>query len=199
MLSEFFIVATLHILAVMSPGPDFALILRQSVRYGRYASILTSAGIAIGILFHVLYCIIGLSLIISQNNNIFNFIKTIGALYLIYLGCMSLKTLDTKIDKKESSSLRPFMIGLATNILNPKATLFFLSLYSFILSQQPSIQIQFFYGVWMSIITFVWFLITSIALTSEILESKIRKFSKFCQIGAGLMLILFGINILFFN
>ena len=69
------LIAIIHVFAVMSPGPDFALIIRQSLSYGRKISIITSIGIGTGILFHILYCVIGLGMIISKYSYIFNLIK----------------------------------------------------------------------------------------------------------------------------
>ena len=69
-------------------------------------------------------------------------------------------------------------MGLFTNILNPKATLFFLSLYTFIVNVQPIIHIQVLYGIWMSIITALWFCFLSIMLTNEFITKRIKKFLK---------------------
>ena len=67
---QFLSIAIIHLFAVMSPGPDFALIIRQGLRYNRKASIITSIGIGAGILFHILYCVLGIDFISSGNNYI---------------------------------------------------------------------------------------------------------------------------------
>jgi len=198
---QFTTIAMLHLFAVMSPGPDFALIIRQSITHGRLAAISTSIGIGTGILFHIFGCIIGLGYIISQYNIVFLFIKMTGGIYLIFLGYKSIKN-KSKIkikDKKnhiKQSFIKSFIIGLITNILNPKATLFFLSLYLFIINNQPDTIIQIFYGVWMSTITTIWFIILSIALTNKQLTHYINKFSFYAQNATGILLIIVGIRLL---
>ena len=134
---EFLTIATLHLFAVMSPGPDFALIIRQSFCYDRKISIITSIGIGIGILLHISLCITGISIIISKSIYLFNIIKISGGLYLIFLGLKSLlkkppANLEGRLEppKDKPNKVNAFSEGLFTNILNPKATLFFLSLYS---------------------------------------------------------------------
>ena len=83
---QFFTIATLHLFAVMSPGPDFTIILKQSVSHGRKISIITSLGIGTGILIHILICMLGLGIIISESKFLFEFIKILGSIYLLYIG-----------------------------------------------------------------------------------------------------------------
>ena len=85
-MNEFLIVAGAHLLAVMSPGPDFALVLKMSMVNGRHAAIMGSLGVAMGILVHVLYSLVGIALIVSQSIVLFNAIKLLGAAYLIWIG-----------------------------------------------------------------------------------------------------------------
>ena len=199
--TQFATIAILHLFAVMSPGPDFALIIRQSILFGRKASIATSIGIGVGILFHIFYCIIGLGYIITKYESVFFIIKLSGAIYLIFLGYKSLTTKsEIQIQKKtghfKSSIQTSFSTGLITNILNPKATLFFLSLYTFIINEESNVSIQIFYGLWMSIITGAWFCSLSILLTNEKLIKYINKFSFYAQNATGIMLIIIGIRLL---
>ena len=88
-LDQFLLIAFTHLLAVISPGPDFFLIVRQSFLYGRTKSILTSLGIASGILVHTLYCSLGLSFILSYEP-VYNALKILCAIYLFYLGIKSI-------------------------------------------------------------------------------------------------------------
>ena len=199
---EFFTIAIMHLFAVMSPGPDFALILRQSFHFGRKSSLITSLGIGVGIIIHIIYCITGLGVIIERFPNIFNMIKVCGGIYLIYLGFNSI---NSKIDIRTESieTINPlsyknsFLIGFITNILNPKATLFFLSLYTFIIAEQPNYLIQCFYGIWMSLITTLWFCLISILLTNKYILNKMNKFFNIIQYGTSLLLIFIGLKLLF--
>ena len=199
--AQFLTIATIHLLAVMSPGPDFAIILKQSISHGRKASLLTSIGIGTGILFHVFFCILGLGIIISQSSFLFDIIKISGALYLIFIGSKSIlksKNINQKFNSKsEKQKLHSsFVLGLLTNLLNPKATLFFLSLYAMIVTSETSINLQILYGVWMSIATTLWFSLLSVFLTNKFIESRINRFNYFIQISMGVVLIFFAIKLL---
>ena len=198
---QFLSIATIHLFAVMSPGPDFTIILKQSISQGRKASMVTSLGIGVGILFHVFFCIIGLGLVISQSSMLFNIIKILGALYLGFIGIKSILG-DKNINESHEGNIEnqklfnSFTLGLLTNILNPKATLFFLSLYAMIITSETSISIQVAYGIWMSLITGLWFCLLSIFLTNSFIENRINRFSHVIQIGTGVVLIFFAIKLL---
>jgi hypothetical protein len=83
---ELFTVATITILAVISPGADFAMVSRNSMMMSRRAGVLTAVGISLGVLVHVAYSLLGVGLVISRSVLLFNLIKYLGAAYLIYLG-----------------------------------------------------------------------------------------------------------------
>ena len=89
--TEFLTVALVHMLAVASPGPDFAIVLRESVSNGRHAGIWTALGVGSGILLHVGYCLLGIGLIVSQSIVLFNLLKWLAAAYLIYIGIRALQ------------------------------------------------------------------------------------------------------------
>jgi len=203
---QFLTIATLHLFAVMSPGPDFILIIRQSLCQNRKISIITSIGIGTGILFHIFLCITGIGIIISKSAYLFNIIKISGGIYLIFLGVKSLLN-NSKINLEASKvahentqkNINAFATGLVTNILNPKATLFFLSLYTFIVNEQPIIQIQIFYGIWMAIITAIWFCLLSVLMTNKFITKKFEKILNIIQNITGIMLIATGSYLIFLN
>ena len=91
-LPEFFAIALLHLLAVMSPGPDFVLMSKNSLVYSRKTGVATSLGLALGIVVHIIYSLVGIGLIISKSIILFSTIKILGAGYLIYIGLKSLKS-----------------------------------------------------------------------------------------------------------
>jgi len=89
--SEFLTVALIHLLAVASPGPDFAIVVRESVGYGRRAGLFTAVGVGTGILVHVTYSLLGIGLIVSQSIVLFNALKWLAAAYLLYIGIKALR------------------------------------------------------------------------------------------------------------
>ena len=172
---EFFTVALLHFFAVSSPGPDFILVTRQAIKLGRKAAIYTSLGIGIGILIHSLAAITGLTLLISSNPYLFLCMKLAASLYLFYLGLMSIiQTSETgnEIERRDSSELNSFLIGFITNVLNPKAIIFFVTLFSIVLNNSTSAALLTIYGLYMSAATFLWFLLISYVFTNKNLIEK---------------------------
>lgn len=199
---QFISIATIHLFAVMSPGPDFIIIVRQSISSGRRSALMASLGIGIGILMHVTVCIFGLGMIIKESDLLFKVIQIIGSLYLVYLGIISIKSKDSSTKSKYNdefnfNAFQSFKLGFLTNVLNPKATLFFLSLYVLIISNNTPFQFQILFGLWMSFATGLWFAFLSLILTNKSILSKIEFMSTKIQRLTGVILIIFAIKLLF--
>lgn len=132
-MTEWIAVITITLLAVVSPGPDFAMVSRNSLLLSRRSGVLTALGIGLGVLVHVTYTLLGVGLLIQQSAWLFNVIKLLGALYLIYLGFKMLRTqkagefAPSKV--APVSDLEALRIGFLTNALNPKTTVFIVSLF----------------------------------------------------------------------
>jgi len=183
-LEQFFIIAGVHLLAVASPGPDFAIILKQSIRYNRRTAIFTSVGIGAGILLHVTYSLIGVGIIIASDGRLFSALKYIAASYFCYIAWHGLRakkpqgTLDDKgLPSKDHNNSIPsassaFFTGFLVNGLNVKATLFFVSLFSVIVLPETPFSIQLAYGLYMALATAIWFVCLSYLLTHH----KVRYF-----------------------
>ena len=194
-------VTALHLLAVMSPGPDFIMCVRNALTYSRKTGIWTSLGFALGIAVHIFYSLAGLAIIISQSILFFNFIKYLGAGYLIYIGTKSLLNRSLKIDiktynhKEDISSYVAVKIGFLTNVLNPKVTIFFLSLFTLVISPQTPIYISGAMGAIMILNTFLWFSLVSIFLTQRKVRSVFEKFQNAFNKVFGGLLVALGIKI----
>lgn len=161
-------VALVHLLAVASPGPDFAVVVRESVAQGRRAGSWTALGVGCGIFVHVAYSLLGIGLIVSQSIVLFNLFKWLAAAYLVYLGWralrarpMSLEAIDGANAPVARSAWRAFVIGFVTNGLNPKATLFFLSLFTVVISPDTPLLVQAGYGLYLAGATALWFLLVA--------------------------------------
>lgn len=201
-LNEFLILASALFIALLSPGPDFAMILKQSISYGKRSSIFASIGIGLGISVHVIYTILGIGLVISKSIVLFNLIKYLGAVYLIYLGYMSLKSKGMNLDnsslerKKENmSNFKSFLIGFLTNALNPKATLFFLSMFTVVVSIDTPLYVQSLYGVFCIFATMLWFVGISLILSHNKVRTFFNKFGIWFDRVVGVVLITLGIKV----
>jgi RhtB (resistance to homoserine/threonine) family protein len=179
---EFGQVAAAHLLAVVSPGPDFAMVLRQSLGYGRRPAVWTSIGIGTAILVHVSYSLLGIGLLIKGSAFWFNTLKIAGA---AYIGWMGVQALRAKPDHTVPSSggrtpngptsRAAFVTGFLTNVLNPKATLFFVALFATVISGHTPRWIQVAYGAWMSVATMAWFCLVSFLVTRvDVRQSFVR-------------------------
>lgn len=201
---EFITVATAHALAVASPGPDFSIVLRQSFRFGRSTAIWTSIGIAVGILLHVSYTLLGVAIVIKNVPAIFLGLQLLAAVYLFWLGIKSLKSASVQEIETEAhqvlipSRIKALATGFLTNALNVKATLFFLALFTVVIQQQTPLWIQVLYGLWMCVMTGVWFSLVSVFLTQEKLRQRLLHWSHWIDRMMGIVLIGLALRV-FFN
>ncbi len=197
-------VAGIHLLAVMSPGPDFAMVMRNSLVYSRRTGILAATGLGLGILLHVTYSLLGIGLIISQSILLFNTIKLLGAAYLIYIGVKSLlskragpsdETIVGPSSQKDISSLAAVRLGFLTNALNPKATLFFLALFTQVISPSTPLSMKLLYGAEMSIATFAWFAFVATVLTHKRVSNIFTGVRQQIERVFGVILVALGIKV----
>ena len=192
----FFSAALAHLLAVMSPGPDTAIIFHQSFVKGRTQGILTALGIGSGIFIHCFFAISGISLLIYSSAEARFFIKCLGALYLLYLG-ISFFIIKKSSKPKDTNILfkNPFVIGLITNLLNIKAFLFTVSLFSFI-NLDPSSPMSIIYLLYFPIITAAWFSFMTYALTHNSVGDIFNKHSNNIQFASSAFIVGLGLLIL---
>ena len=166
--------AVAHFIALTSPGPDTAIVVRQVSIYGRSAGIKTALGIGFGILFHCILAMSGISLLIISNNLYKLIISIIGGLYISYLG-ISIFLSDLEIttdEKKFRYEKNSFIVGLITNIFNVKAFLFFVSLFSILVESLSGIY-YFLFPLYFSITSALWFIFISIVITHSSININI--------------------------
>ena len=203
---SFFAVASVlgaHLLAVISPGPDFFVAVRTSLSHGRRSGCFAAVGFGLGILVHVAYSIAGIALVISQSIIAFQTIKVAGALYLIWLGYQSFTAKNTtehgtkSIAKaKELSPLNAIKLGFLTNVLNPKATLFFLGLFTLMITPETPLLAQAAIGFIMAINTTLWFCAISYFFTTEKIRRGFLRFQGWFNRAFGVILWVIGLRVL---
>ena len=192
----FFSAALAHLLAVMSPGPDTAIIFHQSFAKGRVQGILTALGIGFGIFVHCFFAISGISLLIYSSDEAKFFIKFMGAIYLLYLGTsFFISKKSSKTDESKVLFKNPFIIGFVTNLLNVKAFLFTVSLFSFI-NLNSNTLMSLIYLLYFPIITAVWFSFVSYALTHQSMGDIFNKHSDTIQFTSSAFIAGLGLLIL---
>ena len=199
---EFSKVAVAHLLAVASPGPDFAIVLRQSLTFGRRTALWTSVGVGTAILLHVTYSVLGLGLLIRSSESCFRFVKYAGAAYVAWLGIQALRAKPRGPTERGDdiaatlpSSHGAFMTGFLTNALNPKVSLFFLSLFVMVVSPSTPKIIQAGYGVWMALATIAWFSMVSIAFTREGVRRRFLRYGHWIDRALGVVFLAFAASL----
>ncbi|WP_248796978.1 LysE family translocator [Pseudomonas sp. MWU13-2105] len=200
-LNEFLALAGIHFLAVVAPGPDFAVTIRQSVRFGRLIGVITALGIGAGISVHVLYTLLGVGALMHSAPWLLNVAKVIGGGYILYLGINLLrsKAQAARTDFGQAadgfprqSLAKAFTVGFLTNASNPKATLFFLAIFTTVVSASTPLKIQALYGLWMCSVNALWFILVSLLFSSERVRLAFLKMGHWFERTMGMVLILFA-------
>ncbi len=201
-LMEFLTVALVHLLAVASPGPDFAVVVRESVARGQRSGSWTAAGVGAGILVHVGYSLLGIGLIVSQSIMLFNLFKWLAAAYLFYLGYQALRAKPMSAESLSCaeaavplSSRRSFVMGFVTNGLNPKATLFFLSLFTVVIDPHTPLAVQAGYGLYLAFATGLWFCLVAWLFSRERVRAGFARMGHWFDRMTGAVLIGLGIRL----
>lgn len=200
-LGEFLALATLHFLAVVAPGPDFAVTIRQSVRFGRWVGMCTALGIGAGISVHVLYTLLGVGALMHTTPWLLTVAKVIGGAYLLYLGVSLLRSKAKTLLDAEQETLEPpaeqplskaFTTGFLTNATNPKATLFFLAIFTTLISATTPLNVQALYGVWMCLVNALWFVVVALFFSSNRVRGLFMRMGHWFERSMGVILILFA-------
>lgn len=203
---EFLALAVIAFLGALAPGPDFIIVTFHSLKYGRKAGFYTALGVGLGCLVHITYCVAGIGYIVMQSVLLFNILKYVGAAYLVYIGirallakssCLSNMGSDKYRSEQDNhfSSVSVLKKGFLVNALNPKATLFFVSVFSQVINTQTPWVIQVSYGLEMALIGLVWFCLLSIILTTPKLKAQLNKAQKVIDKLLGGFLVALGLKI----
>jgi len=201
----FLTVGVISLLGAMSPGPDFVLVTKNSILHSRKTGIYTSVGIGVGILVHVVYSLIGIGLIISQSILLFSILKYIGAVYLLYLGISLLRkrrdNQEVVIEKSQNnqdvkiSHVKAFREGFLNSALNPKTTIFFLSVFTQIINPNTHVFVQFMYGLEVAIVVFAWFALLSFLLSTNIVKNRFNRVQYYLSKAMGAILVVLGVKV----
>lgn len=216
-LPEFLTIVVAHALAVASPGPDFALVLRQSLAHGRRTALWSSVGIGCGLSVHIGYCILGLGYFLKNSEAALATVKYLGAAYLAWVGVQALRSKPRETDLDAGRGLSPTLAdavghkarptgptdasawttGFLVNVLNPKAALFFISLFPLAVSVTTPKLVQVGYGVWMTLATVAWFSFVSVVFTREDVRRRFLRHGHWIDRALGVVFIGFAVSLVF--
>jgi len=206
-LSLIFSILGVHLLAVMSPGPDFVLVTKNALSFSRKAGIYTALGIGLGITIHITYSLAGLGLVLTHNRILFRVIQIIGALYLGYIGVLSLYAVITnkhqKLAKAENleadlPAAKALRMGFITNVFNPKVGLFFVSIFTQFFQHSQSIATKTIVALSLTLVTIIYFSLVSYGITIPKIKMLYLRIEHFIEIIFSLALLAIATSLLFF-
>jgi threonine/homoserine/homoserine lactone efflux protein len=184
-------------LAVISPGADFAMVSRVSFIEGPRAGIMAAFGIALACWFHISYAIFGLGMVGQLFPQLLNIIKILGAIYLIYLGLTMVLAKPVPTDDglpiSVSSGGKSFVTGVLTNGLNPKTSIFVISLYTQVIGSSTPLGVQLGYGLAISLSHLVWFVAVAVFLSRPTIRTRVLANQRIANCCIGAILIFLGI------
>lgn len=196
--SVFITVIAAHALAVASPGPDFAVVLRNTITAGRRGGVWTAAGIGSGILAHVAYGLFGLGWAVREMPGLLDALGWGGAALLAWLGWRALRAAAPMTSEENAATdLRTvrghYLAGLFTNLLNPKAALFFVALFSAVLAAHMTVGLRLALALWLPLASFAWFALLATALSTPTLATRLQRYARPLTRGMGVILLLLAL------
>ncbi|MEQ7807731.1 LysE family translocator [Priestia aryabhattai] len=203
-MENFYLFVITCIFLIILPGPDTAIMTKNTLTVGKQGGFNTMVGICCALSIHTLTAIVGLSAIIAKSALLFSIFKYVGAVYLIYLGVKSLWTLRNKekiettetIAKNKYKNKSSFKQGFLTNLLNPKIAVFFLTfLPQFVNPGNHTFMPFLILGITYIVLTVVWYLFYIYLLNQISAFMKKPKTQKVIEGITGTILIGFGIKL----
>jgi RhtB (resistance to homoserine/threonine) family protein len=198
-MTEVIAVAVITVLAVISPGADFAMVVRNSYLYGRTTGLLGAVGVAAGVLVHVTYTMLCVGLLIASSTELFTAIKLVGAAYLVYVGVRTFRARpDLAVDlesKPGLTRLGALRTGFLTNALNPKTTLFVVSTFTQVVGPDTHLWQQAGYGLFMSFAHLAWFGAVALFFSNSRLRTAMLRWQKTLNRAIGSVLVGLGVSL----
>lgn len=202
-MTETLAVITITLLAVISPGADFALVSRNSLLLSRRAGLWTAVGIGLGTWIHLGAVLLGLGMVLQRTPWLFATLKLCGAGYLLWLGIGMLRGAGAhairEVEATPTSSRVALRMGLLSNALNPKTTMFILSLFLQVIEPTTPWAVQLGYGLFISSAHVAWFALVALGFSEARVRVRVLSIrpwlDRLCGsvlMGFGLLLVLEG-------
>lgn len=181
-LDEWLTLATIHFLALISPGPDFAVVMKNSMIAGKKSGLFTALGIASALLVHCAYSTWIFFSLSHNQEGLFSFLKLCGAIMLFILAIKTWKQASSStinsVQHARKQSSRAFLEGFSTNLFNPKVPIFMLSLFSILVTPQTTKTQLVSYTIFMELSTFVWFAFVAHMICHGLLQAWLQRWQK---------------------
>lgn len=192
-------IAIIALFGAMSPGPDFAVVTKNCLSGNFRNGFLSALGVACALMIHLTYCIFGIALIIAESPSLFYILKYLGAGYLFYLGVILLKDKvgpeGTSKKAQIQKGRKSFMSGFFCNLLNPKCTLFMLSLFTQFIDPGMSLFEKAIFGAVILFVSLGWFIFLSFLITHHLFRKHFARFQLAISKTMGVMLCLLALYV----
>jgi RhtB (resistance to homoserine/threonine) family protein len=134
MAQDLLLIISVTMLCMLSPGPDMALVMRNTLAADRTSGLYASLGVLTGNLVHIGYCALGIGVLIAHSVVAYSVLKYAGAAYLVFLGISGLRGAPTSANGSQLTAMprtrSSYLQGLLNNLLNPKGALFYLGVFT---------------------------------------------------------------------
>lgn len=195
-----------HFLALVSPGPDFLMVVRSALLNSKRNAIGVALGIACANGAYIALCILGVASILAASLWVMTALKVLGGMFLIYIAVAALRSKKSDYDfvagagiegelRPNKSFRREFVAGFASGISNPKNILFYLSLFSVVLTNDIGTVFKVGLGIWMTLLVFVWNAVIILALTQAAIRRSFGRMAFYVDKVAGGVLGLVGLKL----
>jgi RhtB (resistance to homoserine/threonine) family protein len=196
-----------QIAATMSPGPAFAMTVRSALAHDRRAGLFTALGLGLGVGAHVVFVLCGITVILARSEIIFTLVKYAGAAYLVFAGIKSLQARARSAEPSAQqageatpapiSPLRAIRAGLLTNLLNPKAFVYFTAVFTQFIEPGTPPAILTLFGLTSVAVEILWFSLLTLVLTDTRIKARFLAVSHWIERACGGLLIALGIRLAF--
>lgn len=202
----FITVASAHFFALLSPGPDFVLVVKSAVRHKKQLAIGVAVGIASANAVYITLCLIGVGAILASSFFIMTSIKLAGGLFLSYLAISALiakkedyaflNVQQCPVNMSQTTFFKEFITGFASGLLNPKNPLFYLSLFTLVLNNDVGLWFKITLGIWMTLIVFLWDTFIIFALSRKNVRHLFNRMAFYIDKSTGVILGVFGLTLI---
>lgn len=211
-LSLLLTLGVIHTVALISPGPDFAIMVKIATQQRRNTALAAAAGISVAILAHTILSLTGVSLVIKSSHILYLVVQIAGASYLAWMGFSALRSgmamwrkplasvdeandnvQETSVDKVSKTRVIPmsqrqgFLTGLYTNLLNPKALVFFLTLFSALITPDVTVSTKLVSAVLLFVLSLAWFGLLAVMLSKAQVQLKLQRLTPTIDVVIGVI------------
>lgn len=198
-------VVVAHFLALLSPGPDFLLVVKSGIRNRKNRAVGVAFGIASANAIYIFLCIVGVGEILSRSLPLMRVLKFLGGVFLCYVAFMALRAKKgdyayigaaSACDAgAKASFLGEYLTGFISGITNPKNLIFYLSLFSVVLNRNIGLSLKVALGLWMTVLVFLWDAFILFVLAQDRVRKAFSRIAFYVDKAAGTILGLIGITL----